>query len=156
MTKKVKIIFTLSLILNLMLLGLIGGKIYKKTSYHRDIEISDSSRDIIRQNIKEAKENVRAQFKQMRAYKDELETIITADQFDINAYNDVIGKMLALKSDISVSRAESMGKTLSELPKEDRLKLSDRFLRSLSSHDPHHAKKSHFRKKHETQKMDAK
>ena len=142
MTKTTKIIFTISLILNLALIGVIAGGVYKKAKRHMPpAELSLSSREMMRENIENSKKTMRADFKKMKQHRDDLEDIMLADSFDIEAYNMVVERILDAKDRIAREKSVVMGKTLAQLPLAERKKFAGHVLRSLSHK---HGKKPPF------------
>lgn len=136
MTNAIKVIFTVSLAINLLLLGAVGGHVYKENQRHKPpVELDAESKQAIKQNIKQSREAMRDRMREMKTHKDALKKVITAEDFDIKAYNEAIGKMLDMKDGLARERAENMGKTLAKLPKEEREKLTGRFMQGLAGKD---------------------
>ena len=143
MKKSMKIIFTLSILLNLALVGAVGGQTYKRYQWHQPpAELGEQSRDVMRQKMKAAREDMRAQFQKMREHHQALKDIISAPEFDTQAYDAGIEKILGIKDDIAHHKAAVMGQILSELSQEERQKMSGRLLHSLSGKPSKH-RRSH-------------
>lgn len=133
MRKTIKIIFTLSVLLNLVLLGVICGGFYKVNRWHdSDLNVSEQSRVVIKTNMLESRAQMRESFQEVRKYNAQLKEIMEAENFDPQAYDAVIEKILTTKAAVSRQKAEAMGKTLAILPLEDRRKFSSKVLRILS------------------------
>lgn len=142
MSKTIKIIFTLSIALNLALAGVVAAGVYKKMKWHKPpVELSEKSRQIMKEGFKSSKEEMRARFKEMKKTRDELNNIMTAEIFDIEAYNKTAEKILDSKDEFARKKAKVMGNTLSELSQEERKKLSRYVLQSFSHKSGHRGKK---------------
>jgi Spy/CpxP family protein refolding chaperone len=139
MTKTTKIIFTLSLIANLALFGIIAGNFYKRVQRHMPpAELSPKSQQILEDNIKASKETMRPDFKKMKQFHEELKEIMTAENFDIEAYNMAVERILNAKDRFARQKAVVMGRTLAQLPPDERKKFSEHVVRSFS---PKHGRK---------------
>ena len=135
MTKTMKIIFTLSILINLVLVGVVSGSLYKRHKKHAPPipkELSTEIRAKLEGNIKESRGKMREQFKELKQSHEVLQRIVTAEQFDIDAYNESVNKILDAKDEISKQKAEMMGNILSELSLEERKKISEKLVKSLS------------------------
>lgn len=134
MTKTIKLIFTISVLLNVLLLGFIGGTIHKKRSYWKDVkvELSEEGRDVIKKNMKASRQEMQKKFQSMKKNHSTLKKIIEAPEFDQDAYEKAVDVVLNSKDEMMRHRAQSMGKTLAELSLVERKKLSSRMLQSLS------------------------
>lgn len=124
----------MSLIINLVLIGLVAGGAYKRYSHHSKIpdDLTIAAQQKIKASMKISREEMKRQHQKMRQDRAALKAIIEAEEFDSVAYAAEIEKMLTSKSDIERIRAQNMGDVLSELSQEDRQKISKRFLKSLS------------------------
>ena len=133
MKKTIKIIFTLSLLLNIALIGVVLGGVYKRHKWHQPpIELSEKSQKILKDNFQQSRMQMKESFDQIRADSRELQNIITAETFDREAYNEVVSKILENKDALAHAKADSMGDVLSRLSAEERQKISKRLVRGLS------------------------
>ena len=135
MTKTMKIIFTLSILINLVLIGVVGGSFYKhhkKYAHPIPKELSAESRAELEDDMKASREKMRAQFKELKKYHGELRSVVTAEEFDIDAYNESVDRILDTKDEMGKQKAEMMGNILSKLSLEERRKVSERFLKSFT------------------------
>lgn len=135
MTKTMKIIFTLSILINLVLIGAVGGNFYKHHKKHGlpiPKELSVESRAKLEENMKQSRGEMREQFKALKKNHEVLQNIVSAEQFDHEAYKVAVNKILDAKDELGRQKAEMMGNVLSELSLEERKKLSAKLLKSLS------------------------
>lgn len=139
MKKSIKIIFTLSLLLNLILMGVVGGGLYKKYERHTlPSEFGENVRSTLKENVKKSRQEIRAQFKEMRQYSEALKEIINAPEFDQEAYKAITGKILEGKDRVARQKADVMGNTLAELSQEERQEISAHIIKRLG---PKHGRK---------------
>lgn len=137
MSKKMKVIFTLSFLLNILAVGVLLGGAYKMKSNHPPLgSISEATREILKKNIQADRAEMRRNFRQMQAYKKELRDVIGAEEFDRKIFNAKVNQILAVKGKISARKVETLGKTLSELSQEDRKAFSGHVLGQLLDKHP--------------------
>lgn len=133
MSRAFKIVFTGSLLLNLVLVGVGGGTVYKMREHF--FPPSQAVSPEIRQKLKSSMEENRAQmqpvFKEIHAGKKELRDIVLAEDFDGAAYRMSVEHLLDLKDKVARQRALSMEKVLENLSQVEREKISRHFLDHL-------------------------
>ena len=79
MTKAMKVIFTLSILINLVLIGVVGGGFYKHHKRHTPPvpkELNAESRAKLENNMKVSREKMRAQFQELKNQHNELTDLI--------------------------------------------------------------------------------
>jgi len=138
MSKRIKIIFTLSLLLNVVLLGVGAGVFYRFC--HNDIaipgDLSPEARSFIARTFQEGREKVKPLISEVKARRSKVEDVLTADTFDSKAYNKTVSDMLDTRDKISRQRADIMGKALVDLPVADRKRFANRILDGLEGRKP--------------------
>lgn len=143
MTQTIKIIFTVLVLLNITLLGVVGGGYYKMQRQHVTHETPNKEvRDFIKEKMKTSKKGMLNQFKEIRQYHSELKQIVTAPEFDRAAYDEVVTKILEVKNQISHQKAEATGNILADMSQEQRQKMAEGLLKNLSG--KRHLKKGSF------------
>lgn len=152
MSKKIKVIFTLSFLFNIILIGVLVGGFYKTQRKHYFYPENPRIQKVMKSNMEKNKVDMTESFKQMRGYKDELKSIIIAHDFDRVAFEEKMNQILAIKNDMSTRKAQTLGKTLSELSQEERKELSAFVLRRLT--DRRHGKKNRHNPMNKKEKMD--
>jgi uncharacterized membrane protein len=123
MSKAIRLVFLASLVLNVLLLGVLLGRL------PRDFEAGLSRQQRLEQALKDLPEptqtRFREKFKQIRAAGDPLReqirvareetlTILSADAFDEAAYDQQISKI----DDLQLQRFKKMGQVVKEIAKE--------------------------------------
>jgi uncharacterized membrane protein len=144
MSKRMKVIFTLSLLANIIFAGVGIGLFYK---FCKDIPIagdmSPEARSFVARTFQEGKEEVKPLFKDIKSQRAKVESIIMAEQFDKAAYDREVDAMLDVRDQISRHRAEVMGKALAQLSLEDRQKFAKRALDGLEGRGKPPHRKGH-------------
>lgn len=149
MSRRIKIIFTLSLLLNLVLIGVGAGAYHKMSRFWwggKDMrpEVSASTQQVIRTNFRQAWEDMKPLVEQARQKREAVETIIAADVFDAAAYDAAVQDLLRQRAEISALKAQNTKNFLSQIPAEDRKKMAGHLARRLEGrgHPGHGDKKS--------------
>jgi uncharacterized membrane protein len=134
MTKSIKLAFVTSLVLNLLLLGVILGRV------PRSFDAAQSRRERMEESLAKLPEPVQARFHekfaQIRAagdpQRDEIDQaraealrILSADSFDEVAYDRQISKIGELRADMFARMGQMMKQTAKELTPEERRMLAD-------------------------------
>ena len=145
MNKRMKLIFTISLLLNIVLVGVGTGMFFR---YCQDIPIpgtmSPDARNFVARTYQNGREEVKPLITEVKARRQTVESILTSDQFDRKAYDKAVDDLLDTQGKIMRHRADTMGKALTELSDEDRKKFSKEILNGLTPGRPrkggHHKK----------------
>lgn len=137
MNRRMKIIFTASLLLNIVLVGIGAGLFYK---YCQDVPIpadmSPEARNFVARTYQEGRADVRPLIDEVKARKRAVEAILMADAFDVKAYDAAVEGVLETQSKIMHHRAATMSRALEELSTEDRHKFAKQVLEGLSHKRP--------------------
>ena len=154
MKKSVKTIFTLSIILNLLLLGTVGGHIYRHTtepgSWHQIKEtLAPETKKVMRETFKRSE--MFSMFREVRKKRSEIEKVLTAEEFDPAAYDIIAQEIQELNIRFSAKRLEHIKEVASKLPQEERKKLAKHAVSKLFGKSGHRKGKH---KKHDGMKQD--
>ena len=130
MKKSVKIIFTLSIILNLLLLGLIGGHAMRVRGEPRPWDemktaLAPETLGVLKTTFKDKRKDIFPLFKEARNIKQQMKSIITAESFDLAAFDAQAKALQDLNVQFSEHRLEALRDILSQLPQAERAKLAD-------------------------------
>lgn len=132
MNRRMKIIFTISLLLNIVLVGVGIGMLCKMS---RDIPIpgdmSPEARHFMARTFQQGRDEVRPLIDDAKAKRKKVEAVLTAETFDPVAYDKAVDEMLNARGTISRKKAEIMGRALVDLPAADRKKFAGRILDGL-------------------------
>lgn len=145
MSKRMKLVFTISLLLNIVLVGVGAGMLVRMC---QDIpipgQISPEARHFIARTFQQGREEVKPLIDEVKANRRKVEAILIAETFDKKAYDAAVDKMLDSRDKVSRKRADIMGRALVDLPAEDRQKFANRILDGLDGLKPrkggHHKK----------------
>ncbi|MFA5592666.1 MAG: hypothetical protein WC989_05075 [Micavibrio sp.] len=137
MSRRMKIIFTVSLLLNIVFAAAGAGLFFNFT---RELpippHISPEARHFIARTYQEGREEIRPLIESVKTQRAAVEKIVTAEEFDAEAYRDAARKMLDTRAQISSKRAEIMGRALEDLPAEDRREFARNIMDGLQGHKP--------------------
>jgi hypothetical protein len=139
LSKRMRVVFTISLVLNVLFIAVGAGLLYKfaRDDIRIPPDMSPEARHFMARTFQEGREQVKPLIEQVKERRAVVREIITAEEFDADAYAEAIEPMLDTRDQISRKRAEIMGKALAELPLEDREKFADRILDGLEGRKKH-------------------
>lgn len=137
MTRRMKLIFTLSLLLNILLIGTGAGLFYK---FCQDgpipPDLSPEARHFMARTFQEGRATIKPLITDIKKDRKALEAVIAADTFDRAAYDEGVAKVLDTKNKIGKQRADIIGAALMDLPAADRQKFARRILDGLTDRPP--------------------
>lgn len=132
MSRSLKIIVTISLLLNAILLSAGGVAYYKKLQLKSDNAVlSSEARSKIKNAVNIDKREALKKMRALRVKTNELKDIVEAKNFDSEKYNAAMSGLLDIKDKMARERAEKMGAAMTNLSIEERKKLSKALTRSL-------------------------
>lgn len=139
MSRKLKLIFTASVLLNVVLLALAAGFMMRFVRYDIPIpgQMSPDARHFIARHFQEGRDQIKPLIDEAKQHRAAVEEIITAEEFDRAAYDKAVAEMLATRGKISDKRADIMGGALADLPQADRVKFANRILDGLEGRKKH-------------------
>ncbi len=106
MSKKIKILFTISIILNVVFMGLIGGFAYKVWYYmpmnHPDIRnnLSPEARTYMREQGEDMRGALREKFMEAKTIREGLAATYSLETYEKSDFLENAGRYAALKGDI--------------------------------------------------------
>ncbi len=158
MSKTLKIIFTISILLNLLMAGVIIGHAAKKWKESDWYEVKDQlqpeTRELMRQAFRSGFKEVRPLFREARQKRNELSQILSAEEFDGQAYDRVSEDLMDIESRMFAHRYGVVKDISEQLPAAERKILVKKFVsgfldRRGSKH--HHKGKKHWKDKRDEQ-----
>lgn len=140
MKKSHKILFTLSIVLNLALTGVVAGHVVKRW---RDApwqevqkDLSPQTRDLMRKMFMEKREKIKSNWKEMGEKKKAMEVILSAPEFDAQAFDTAVQDWQMFNSHVTQGKMEFFKSVMTQLPQEERIKLAEKFVKILTgTHD---------------------
>lgn len=135
MSRKIKIIFTLSILLNIIFIGLIAGgsyRIYKHFGGEFRKELSSLPADVqtrIDQAYTESRQEMRSLFREARETKQDVRDALNEEIFNAQKYQDATSKLNQIRYRMMQEQAKKTGVIASELDAENRRKFAGYLMR---------------------------
>lgn len=136
MMSKMKISLSLSLILNMLLIGIIAGDAVRK--YHDrpwnefKEQLSPETRALMKKTFEEKRQTIRQNKQIIGEMKGDLEIILTAEVFDPAAFEKSARAFLDFNHKISEGKLKTIKAMAEQLPLEERKKVSKKFISILA------------------------
>lgn len=135
MKRSTKIIFTGSLLLNLLLIGLVGGHVAKRWSDHSmagiRAQLSPESRNVVGRTFQSTFREIRPLGQEARKARADMVKILSAKEFDQEAFDTAADKLKTLQGDIQDLKIDATREVASQLSVEDRRKMADRMAKMV-------------------------
>ncbi|MCB1651774.1 MAG: periplasmic heavy metal sensor [Alphaproteobacteria bacterium] len=130
MNTGVKVLLTVSLLLNVLLLGLACGHVYKKWHDHpwqkTRAELSPEARSLIGRTFQATFRDIRPLGDEARKARADMVKILSADEFDGTAFDEAAARLRAVGAQIKDKKIEATKQIASELSAEERRKMAER------------------------------
>lgn len=144
MSRKIKTFFTVSILLNVLLFGALGGIAVGEFSdrpWHRMAEdLKPETQNVLARTFQKSHNEAKAAYQEMKAAKEELSRIFSARNFDAEAYKKAVERMRAAREKVMEERFEAMMELGAELPQSERKKIAEQFSKRFGEYR-HHGKK---------------
>lgn len=118
MSKRMKIVFTVSVVLNVLLIGIIVGHMVRQ--FHQapwqSAHLSDDSRALMRESFKEVLPLKQEMFKKKR----EVHALLSEEVFDELVYDRLNAELVALKQDFEKRKGTALKAVMMKLSPEER------------------------------------
>lgn len=157
MSRAVKIILALSLIVNVALVGMTGSFIYKKKQHQQYMKSLHSKAQKFKPEVQsQMREKLRAsrgEFKQVikgtRKSHKELMEVLTADEFDEAAFDKATEAVIESQTDMTRIKMGVMGQVASELSADERKAMAHHLMSAAmkSSHMKGHKQSGEMQKR---------
>jgi len=135
MGKRIKILLIGSLIFNVLFLGLIGGHFYKKWSSHpwHEVkkELSPETRNVVGRTFQSAFREIRPLGNDARKARADLVKILSADEFDAEAFDKAAGKLVGVRDKMTVIKIQATKDIASNLSVAERRKMANRMAKMV-------------------------
>lgn len=135
MKKTHKVLFTISIILNLALMGVIGGHAMKRAQdmpwFELKDKLSPQTQELMKNMFEGKKDVIFKNWQTLKEKKKKLEEVITAEQFDENAFDAAMQDWQAFNSQVTEGKKLSFKVLLKQLPQEERIKLAEHLVQVL-------------------------
>lgn len=138
MSRIVKVVFTLSILLNLVLAGVIAGAVMHKIQSHplrqAAKDFSPESQNLIARNFQDARRDMRDTFRELRSAVYRIDETMQAKTFDPEEFNRAAEKLSDIQGRMLERRLDIIRELGTALPPEEREKLGMKLLRRLRDH----------------------
>lgn len=145
MNRRKKLIFTISILLNIIFAGVGAGLAFK---YCRDMpvpgDLSPEGQHSTARIFQEGRQDAMPLIHDLKKQRKIVEEILTADAFDAAAYKESVAALLAAQGKLHQHKAATMARAVENLSPEDRKKFARRIMDGLDGH--RHKKKRDFEK----------
>lgn len=141
MSKTLKIIFTVSIILNVLLSGAVGGVIYKEWRYHpwHEIkkELSPEAKNLVARSFQQGRREAGPSIREAMSDRRELVKILEAKEFDAEKFQAKAEELQKIQGKLTDIKIEATLELARELSYEDRKKLAENIARTFSGRKFH-------------------
>ena len=139
MSKRMRAIFTVSVLLNVIFLGVAGGHVFKRWAdnplHQMQEDMSPEARHIVARKMQAAFREGKDEMRQARNVKKEIQSILAAEDFDADAFDAQATKLHKIMSGMGQKRIAVTKELAEQLSAEDRKVLAERFTRGFRGHD---------------------
>jgi uncharacterized membrane protein len=148
MNKNLKILFTISILANVLLAGALGGMVMDQRSKDMPWEkmkegLSKPSQDLVTKMFQDTWKDMGSTMRQSMDNRNYLADVVRAEEFDPKAFDEAVARIRGTQNLIGDKKQEATRDLLAQLPKEDRLKLADQVANSFSWKGRHGGKRPH-------------
>ena len=145
MDKRVKIILAVSVVLNLLFISAAGGMAVKNAMdspwSKQKKELSPETRNIVGRVLQSSFREIRPLGDEARKERAELIKIITADEFDGDQFDKIVGRLVDVKSKIAKKKIEATKSLAEQLPLDAREKMAERMIDVIGGGREHHVRR---------------
>jgi uncharacterized membrane protein len=136
MNKNFKLIFTISILANVLLAGALGGMVMDQRNdmpWEKMKEgLSPSSQELVTKMFQDNWKDMSSTMRQSMDNRNYLADVVRAEEFDEKKFDEAVKRVRGTQDLIAKKKLESTKELLSKLPKEDRVKLADQVANSFS------------------------
>lgn len=145
MSKKIKIILTVSILANVLLAGALAGMVLDKP---REMpwektkrELTPESQELVAKMFQNTWKDMGPVIRQSMDNRKYLADVVRADEFDPKAFDEAVKRLRGVQDLIAKKKIESTKELLTRLPDEDRKKLAEQVANSFSWKGNRHGKR---------------
>lgn len=133
MSKRAKIIFTVSFLLNILLAGAVSGMIIDQSRHEPWEEVKESlkpeTQNLLARSFQQSSRNMSKTIGEMRQARQKMKEIFSANEFDETAYDKAVDQMVAAQQKLMAERLRVSKEVAKKLPQEEREKIAEKFSR---------------------------
>ncbi|MGQ0526901.1 MAG: periplasmic heavy metal sensor [Alphaproteobacteria bacterium] len=133
MSKTKKAIFTASIILNILLLGIIGGMAYKKhhSPHWQSFKesLSPETQALVQEHFDQGRADIRPLLSELMKEREQMVATMSTEPFDASKFDNSVRHVQDIQRVISDKKAQSMRELMTKVPHDERVKLADNMAR---------------------------
>jgi len=130
MSKRARIIFTVSIVLNVLLLSMTVGHVYHRLSSHSwhavKADLAPETRNIVGRTFQSAFREIRPLGQDARKARADLVKILSAKEFDEAAFDKTVARLSTVKSKMRAAKIQATKELAMQLSVEERRKMAQR------------------------------
>lgn len=131
MTKRVKIFFTVSVLLNLLLGGALAGMAVDEMGHKPweevKAELAPETQNLLARSFQESSRAMSSTIGDMRSAREKMKKIFSAKEFDETAYDKAVEEMTLAQQKLMNERLRVSKELATQLPQEEREKIAEKF-----------------------------
>jgi uncharacterized membrane protein len=132
MKKCTKTLFTLSVVLNFLLLGALAGvgiKEWRHDPWHMaKNEMSPESRDMVKESFQKMHADMKPLFADMRRSREQMREILRQEQFNAARFDEVSAHLRTLRQQMGDRMSAVTKDMVAVMPPQDRQQMADHFV----------------------------
>lgn len=130
MSRTLKIFFTVSVVMNLLLLGVAGGMAYKEWSRHswrgEVANLAPETRNAMARAFQKTHKDIRPIGEKARRLRKEMMNILSAETFDEKKFDAAVRDFEKIQEEMMDVKIAAMKELASDLPAAERKKLAEK------------------------------
>lgn len=137
MNRRIRVIFTISILLNIVLIAAGVGMFYRfGQGFPMPERMSPEARSFVTSTFKSGHERMKPLIVEVKERRKAVESILMNDNFDRGTYDAAVERLLDTQGRIARTKAEIMGEALNDLSPEDRKEFSQQIIDGLTPGKP--------------------
>lgn len=151
MSKRLKICFTISIVLNVLLMGSAAGIGYQMMAAGhswRDVDMSPQTRNLMKNAFEEKRKRIKVVMQKIHDHRGKLQELIVAPEFDPVAFDAAMREWVVFNNSVTDGKVEFVSNLLTQLSQEERRKVSEKFVDILTGNKKHKPHRGGDRKYH--------
>ncbi len=145
MKKRFKVLLTGSLLVNVLLIGFVGGHMYRKWANHpwQEVkqELAPQTRNVVGRTFQSAFRDIRPLGDEARKERASLVKILSAEEFDEAAFDEAVENLTGLSEQMMALKIKATKEVAGELSADERRKMADRMAKMIGGGKERHVKR---------------
>ena len=145
MSRRLKILFTISILLNLLLIGSHVGMAVKHHYGHARVyaDLSPETQSLVARAFQAAREEMSKTHGEFKKVRGDIDKILSTKEFDKEAYTEALTRMQDVQQKMTAQKIKIIADLMAEVPPQERQTLSHRVMRMFDKERPRRRKFSH-------------